>query len=156
MEAPGRWRGAERGWKGGVRCQWEVCAGREDAAHAARTVNPPECGCGFQGAACSLRRGRALEGPIRVAGTRRRPCRSRKKGHQREGFRGAVGTRAAPSSTLRESTCSSHFTGNSSKMPHPGHSAVQSWVHRMPKPSSQYAALFPTRLVTYRILVTPI
>lgn len=28
-------------------------------------------------------------------------------------------------------------------------------VHRMPKPSSQDAALFPTRLVTYRVLVTP-
>ena len=45
-----------------------MCRG-EDAAHAACTVNPPECGCGFQGAVCRLRRGRALEGPIRVAGT---------------------------------------------------------------------------------------
>lgn len=66
-----------------------------------------------------------------------------------------MGTTATPLCILRESTWSSHFTGDSSIMPHLGHSAVQSRVHRMPKPSSQDAALFPTRLVTYRVLVTP-
>ena len=97
LEAPGRSRGAGRDWKGGVGCQWEVCAGREDAAHAARTVNPPECGCGFQGAACSLRRGRALEGPIRVAGTKRQ---AQGRGHAgvRQGVirEGASGGQWAP------------------------------------------------------------
>lgn len=29
LEAPGNWRGAGRGWKGGVGCQWEVCAGEK-------------------------------------------------------------------------------------------------------------------------------
>lgn len=74
LEVPGRWSGAERGWKGGggwVWCQWEVCAGREDTVHAACTGSPPECGCGFQGAVGRLSRWRTLEGPIRVAGIKR-------------------------------------------------------------------------------------
>lgn len=61
LEALGIGEGVERLESEVWGCQWEVCAG-EKTLHMLLTANPPECGCGFQGAAADREGG----GPWRV------------------------------------------------------------------------------------------